>query len=252
MIGPGSRDASWPGVTDRIEGVTFRGLRDAVAWLSFTRCELIDCVFEDCTVDWDFGGRTADQQAASVLTGCRFVGCDMREFRCHYGRVIGSVFQECDWRGASLSTLDLVDNRFVGVVESLTLFGVDLPLYPGAPCRDQRNVLRGNDFRESDLRGLGLRAGVPVEHQRWPQGEACAVVDRVRERVVELGRGLRGRSDPEAELLRTAIGDFEFWDVLAVPQDSLWMRWDDPIMPERSNTFHRALSQVKLTASPGG
>ncbi|NHA67338.1 hypothetical protein [Phycicoccus flavus] len=229
----------------RIEGVTFRGVRTPEEWLSFERTVFVDCTFERCDLQWDWGGDHEHQDDGPHLLGCRIVRCDLRNTSLPYGRIEGSTFDTCRWH-SHLDAVDLVDNVFVGVVDSLSLWGRNQPLIPSIRPRSRPNEIRGNDFTAADLRGLGLHAGVPVHDQRWPEGPGCGVVERVPERVAALRARTEGSPDPADQELVDAVTDWEYWDDPGNRQQDAWLRWDDPSMPESSNRFHRALAELDL------
>lgn len=226
-----------------VDGVTFRGIHDADEWLSFAGVRFVDCTFEDCNLQWHFGADHERQERASHLIGCRILGCDLRNLSLAYGRIEGCTFEACQW-GRHLGTLDLVDNAFLGVVEALTLWGRDLPLADLIP-RPRPNEIRGNDFRRADLRGLGLWAEVPVRDQLWPEGPNCAIVDRVPERIAAIVERTAASDDPRDQELHVSA---TWWDVMHPPgteQSALWLRWDDPAMPDESNRLHRAIGRTE-------
>ncbi len=232
-----------------VEGVTFRGIRDGEEWLSFQRATFVDCTFEGCALQWDFGTHHERQDEAADLVRCRIRGCDLRQFSLSYGRIEGCTFEGCRWDRHHLRNVDLVDNVFLGVVESLTLWGRDVPIVEGLlRPRPRPNEIRGNDFRRADLRGLALRAEVPVRDQLWPESPSCAVVDRVPERVAAILERTRGSDDPVDKELHFEAQGWHFWNVPGAEQSQLWLRWDDPSMPDASNRFHRALAETDRPA----
>lgn len=88
---------------------------------------------------------------------------------------------------------------------------------------------------------------MPVRDQLWPKGPHCAIVDRVPERVAELQRRLDGRTDPEAAvLLERAKWYQRWWWEPETTQTIEWLRWDDPVMSEDNNRFHRALAELAI------
>lgn len=238
--------AFWEFKNRRIEGVTFRRLKDAGDWMGFRSCQFVDCVFDRCLVNWDWGGHGSDVASGSRFDGCHFLKCDLRWFPRLHGRIERCTFQDCKWKTAMFRSNDLVANRFLGVVDSLTIWGREVPVIPGTPVREGPNLILGNDFRDADLRGLGLRAEVPVRDQLWPEGPHCAVVDRVPERVVQLQRRLDGRTDPESAALLRQADWYQRWADPETTQTVGWLRWNDPIMPEDNNRFHRALAELDL------
>ncbi len=231
-----------------VEGVVFRGIGDADEWLSFAGVRFVDCSFEDCDLQWDFGAHHEHQDRAAHLVGCRVTRCDLRRSTLSYGRIEGCTFEQCQWE-RHLDALDLVDNVFLGVVEALTLWGRELPL--GTVPRGRPNEIRGNDFRRADLRGLVLRAEVPVRDQRWPQGPSCAVVDRVPERVAAILARTAGSDDPHDRELHDSATWWQFLQPPGAEQSELWVRWDDPALPQEANRFARALAETEPTRPAG-
>ena len=228
-----------------IEGVTFRGIRDGAEWMSFRRVVFVDCTFEDCDLQWAWGSHHERQDEAAHLLGCRVVGCDLQNTSLAYGRIEGCTVERCQWR-EPLTAVDLVDNVFVGVVESLTIWGRHVPLAAVITPRPRPNEIIGNDFRGADLRGLGLHAEVPVRDQLWPEGPDCAIVERVPERVAAILERTAGADDP----LGRELHESARWWGLSNDDDAIqseaWLRWDDPVMPDFSNRFHQALAETRL------
>ena len=229
----------------RIEGVTFRGITDGAEWMTFRQVVFVDCTFEECDLQWQWGSHHRHQDRAAHLVGCSIVRCDLRSFSLPYGRIEGCTIEDSRW-ASPLDAVDLVDNTFVGVVDSLTIQGRHTP-FPGITPRPGRNDIRGNDFRSADLRGFGLRGGVPVHDQRWPEGPGCAVVDRIPERVAVILERTAGAQDPLARELHESARwwGFDNDDEESVQREA-WLRWDDPLMPDSSNRFHRALAETRL------
>ena len=234
----------WDFTDRRIEAVTFRGIRDGEEWLQFRRCLLVDCTFVDSLLQWSWGVDHERQEDACRFERCRFVRSPMRPFRIAYGRLEGCTFEQCDWNTVHLRAVDLVDNVFVGVVEGLTVWGRDIPIMDLIVPRPRPNEIHGNDFRAADLRGLALRAEVPTREQLWPEGAACAVVDRLPDRLAAvLARSAADGDAPDAELSETARGR-QAWITPGAEQSVAWLRWDDPSMPAASNRLARALAEV--------
>lgn len=226
-----------------LHDVTFRGVRDGEEWLAFRRTVFQGCTFERCDLQWHWGSHHERQDEAARFVGCRIVRCDLRNTSFAYGRIEGCTIDSCRWR-RHLTAVDVVDTVFLGVVDGLTLWGRDLSLPGTVRPRERPNEIRGNDFRGADLRGLGLMAGVPVHDQLWPEGPACAVVDRVPERVAAILRRTEGSDDPADVALRDSAQWYLDWREPGTEQDTLWLRWDDPSMPEASNRFHRAVAHT--------
>lgn len=236
-------------IADRkIEGVTFRGLGDAWGWLRFRNCELVDCTFERCRVNWDFGGRPFEQDAASLISSSRFIRCDLRQFQVAYGGVEHSLFQNCRWDFPNfLHHTDLVENRFVGIVRRLIIWGKDVAetsevLQP----RSRPNVISGNDFRDADLRELELRYGVPVAEQMWPHGQHCGVIDRYPERIDAVAAHLNHRHDQDADRWRIWLSTLAIHHGLDTDQQTMWDRWDDPSKSPVHNAVLAALAALEL------
>ena len=242
----------WLFTDRRIAGVTFRGLADAWGWLQFRNCAFVECTFERCEVNWRFGGRGFEQDAASWISASRFVRCDLRQFKVAYGGVEGSVFENCRWDFPNfLRNTDLISNRFIGIVRRLIILGQDdTPPGEMSQPRARANVIRGNDFRAADLRELELRNGVPVEDQLWPEGPNCGVIDRYPERMEILLSQLQGRDDNEAKRWRIWLSTLAIHHGPATQQQSTWERWDDPSKNAIWNGVLAALAAVELDGAP--
>lgn len=227
----------------RLEGVRFERIKDAPDWLSFRDCDFVDCEFVDCRLDWYLGSPLPDPGAASRFKRCVFTRCDLRNVYVRRARFEDCTFDSCRWN-AHFFAVDLLRNRFVGTVDSLSLWGREDK--PGAP----RNVIIGNDFSQADLLGMGLSAEVPVDDQLWPRDEHHVRVERVPDRM----RALRTRleqdgSDPE--LLRW----LEFYWVDLEPanvQSTKVVRLDDPLMDDTWRRAWRALVAVELGGEGDG
>ena len=235
----------WKFRSRRIEGVTFRGIRDGAEWMSFRRVVFVDCTFEDCDLQWPWGSHHKRQDDAAHLLGCRIAGCDLRNFSLPYGRIEGCTFERCRW-DSRWNAVDLVDNVFLGVVQSLTIWGRDWGLGDVIRPRSRRNEIRGNDFRAADLRGLGLYAEVPVRDQLWPESPCCAIVDRIPERVRAISERTAGSDDPLERQLHESARWWVRWNGDDALQSEAWLRWDDPLMPDFSNRFHQAIAETRL------
>jgi hypothetical protein len=248
---PGTRvqrpeqDVMWRFFDRRIEGVTFRGIRDGAKWLSFRHTEFVDCTFERCDLRWSWGGHHEHQDWGPRFVGCRFDRCDLNNTEFPYGRIEGCTFDSCRWK-THLRSVDLVDNVFLGVVDSLTIWGRHSQLLATMRSKDQPNVITGNNFSAADLRGLGLRGGMPVLDQQWPTGPGCAIVDRIPERVALIEARAEARADPVDQELLDSVRWWRYWRSPGTEQDIAWLRWDDPAMTEESNRFYRALAEVRL------
>lgn len=237
--------AVWEFRDRRIEGVTFRRITDGAEWMSFERVVFVDCTFEDCDLQWEWGSHHERQDGAAHLVGCRVVGCDLRNTSLAFGRIERCTFDRCQWLWP-LTAVDLVDNVFLGVVESLTIWGRDVPPADVIQPRARRNELRGNDFRRADLRGLGLQGEVPVRDQHWPDGPMCAIVDRIPERVAAIRERTASSQDPVDRELHESTRWWAFTNEAEARQSEAWLRWDDPLMPDFANRFNLALAQTPL------
>lgn len=128
-------------------------------------------------LEWRFDGRR--------LGSIRFErirdGWDWLTFR-------DCTFESCNWEPLHLRSTDLVGNRFVGVVRGLSLWGRD-------DSRTRPNEIRGIDFTEADMQGLGLNSEVPVDDQLWPLGENYIRLERKPDRMQSLRRRLECHGD---------------------------------------------------------
>lgn len=161
--------------------------------------------------------------------------------RAHRGLHVRALRWESRW-----NAVDLVDNVFLGVVESLSIWGRDWGLGDVIRPRSRPNEIRGNDFRGADLRGLGLHAEDPVRDQFWPESPFCALVDRIPERVRAISERTGGSDDPLERELHESARWWGRWNGDDALQSEAWLRWDDPLMPDFSNRFHRALAETRL------
>jgi len=109
----------------------------------------------------------------------------------------------------------------------------------------RRNQILGNDFTAADLRGLGLRAEVPVDDQLWPRGDNYVRVDRFPDRMRTLRRWLEADGDS----LRL-LGWLKFHEVDLRPemaQSVALLRLDDSSLTEETLRAYRALADVALS-----
>ena len=148
----------------RFEGVRVEGLSRMREWVSFQGCEFAECDFVDCDLDGSFCGALADPAAASTFTGCRFVRCRLADAYLGGARLERCVFEDCDFDGVFFVSTDLVENRFVGLVKSLSIAARSSEYSAPPPNHKvklppRENEVRGNDFTAAELQGLGLREG---------------------------------------------------------------------------------------------
>lgn len=230
----------------RFEGTRFVGLRGMRDWVSYEGCEFVGCEFVDCEVDATFAGALADPESASRFLETRFVRSHLAHAYLGGVRLERCQFDDCDLEGANWDSLDLVECTFLGIVSGLTLSATSGPISRPPPLNREklpprRNVIVGNDFSAAELRGLGLRHGVPVQKQLWPSEPEYVVLDRLPERVAAVLHRLGEADDPHSRVVRRLLAN-----EAATGQESDLYRFDDPSMPEAHHMMVRMLAQVHL------
>ena len=221
----------------RLEGVRFERIKDGWDWLTFRDCTFADCEFVGCVLDWQLGSTIPDPRAASNFERCVFTRCDLSRIGVRHVLFADCTFESCDWEPLHLRSTDLVRNRFVGVVRGLSLWGRD-------DSRPRPNEIRGNDFTEADLQGLGLNAEVPVDDQLWPSGDNYVRLDRKPERMQALRRRLESDGDSLGLLGWLEASEIDLRPEVLQSIDVL--RLDDPSMPESTLRAYHALADVVL------
>jgi hypothetical protein len=230
------------------EGTRFDGLPAMRRRLSFEACDFVECEFSDCEVDATFCGALAYPESASRFLRTRFVRSRLAGAYLGGATLEQCAFVDCDFEGAIWNSVDLVDCTFEGVVSGLNISASSGPIsrpppFHGEKLPTRHNVITGNDFTRAELRGLGLRNGVPVTQQRWPDRPEYVVLDRLPERVSAaltlLGIPVDAESGVVARLLANEA---------RTGQDTDVYRLDDPAMSQAHHRMVRLLTDVALAA----
>ena len=232
----------------RFEGTRFEGLPTMHRRLSFEACEFVECEFRDCEVDATFCGALAYPESASQFWRTRFVRSRVAGAYLGGARLEQCDFVDCDFAGAIWNSVDLVDCTFEGIVGGVNISASSGPISRPPPFHAEKlparqNVITGNDFTRAELRGLGLRGGVPVAQQRWPDRPEYVVLDRMPERVAAaltvLGTPVAAESRVLAMLMANEARTGQETDVYRI---------DDPAMGQAHHRMVRLLTDVVLAA----
>ena len=228
----------------RFEGTRFQGLSTMRSWLSFEACDFVECEFRDCEVDAAFCGALAYPESASRFLRTRFVRSRLAGGYLGGARLEECDFVDCDFAGALWDSVDLVGCRFEGIVAGVNISASSGPISRPPPFHKERlparrNLITGNDFTRADLRGLGLRDGVPVAEQRWPGRPEYVVLDRLPERVSAALAALGTPEDDEERVVALLLAN-----EARTGQDSDIYRVDDPVLGQAHHRMVRLLAGV--------
>lgn len=155
----------------RVRGVEL-SLNDAhltVAWSEFEQCHFRQRV-RPVTNGQGFAAQGSLGAGPASYRGCtfervRFKG--MGGFSLGRARFEDCTFVNCRWEGHFAHDADLVDCTFIGRMNGCVWFGHGRD-HDGSR---RANVLRGNDFRQTDFTdNVGWRSDFPIREQSWPVG----------------------------------------------------------------------------------
>jgi hypothetical protein len=236
----------------RFQATRFVGLTGMRDWLSFEACEFEACEFVGCNVDATFCGALAYPESASQFHGVRFVRSRLSDA---YLGAPGSS-GACSRTATSMAPAGTASTSSTapspGVVARMNLSASSGPISRPPPFHHEKlppraNVVTGNDFSRAELQALGLRRGVAVDEQRWPDDPSYVVLDRIPERVAAVFDTLDGATDGASRSLALMLAT-----EARTGQDADIYRFDDPAMPPTHHRMVRLLADVAVqTGEPG-